>query len=444
MKKLLYSKGSFIIMIGAWLLLLWCRTFTGLINGCSDTSIFSVIGTSVGIVVLMLIFELLILYWKIDKDTFFTDEIISETECINENIEDEESYDLDDVFRVINASNWLSNSLCIVLAIAGFCLFSMSTAEYSDWIDLFGDRTYMTIGSWDINKKYLFDVFVILVFPIWTTSIIRKLRDTGFSIGSVASAVTQTMVLSLIGFALYMKLPNIWLIEMAFLNTIALIIAVKVYAWNFIRKKRNVLAFLIGYVVFWGLLLSMFHYGGQTLTEFLTGNTYFNESLAYSYISNVKVILQNASIIGQSSVLIHNPYVLQFMMGRTNPLLTALFYGGWVPAIAVILLEIVFIVAAAAVLFRNKRKDGLDVAFMIAWLSLAIRVVAGILYSFGVPLPILLPFTGTVGIAADSMSIALILFCCLIRKIDAWLETIEGEDWDDDDWEDDEDEEDID
>ena len=49
-------------------------------------------------------------------------------------------------------------------------------------------------------------------------------------------------------------------------------------------------------------------------------------------------------------------------------------------------------------------KDGRDIMLCMAWVSLAIRVVAGTLYSFGVPIPILLPFTGKVGIIADTMS----------------------------------------
>jgi uncharacterized MAPEG superfamily protein len=126
------------------------------------------------------------------------------------------------------------------------------------------------------------------------------------------------------------------------------------------------------------------------------------------------------------------------MEGRANPLLTALVYGGWLPAIAMIVLEFIFIAAAAAVLMKHKRKDGMDVILCMAWLSLAIRVVAGILYSFGVPLPINLPFTSKIGLIADSMALGLLITGCFTRKADAWLDRVLYN-WDDED--DDEDDE---
>jgi hypothetical protein len=239
-----------------------------------------------------------------------------------------------------------------------------------------------------------------------------------------------------------MQYPGIWRVEMAVMNFAALLVAVRSYIWKHVRKKRNVIALLTGYLLFLLLLLLIFYHSGQTLTGYLVGNINFDESVPYSYSSNVKAILQGASLVGPNTALSDNSYVLDFMEGRSNPLLTALVYGGWLPAIAMIVLEFIFIAAAAAVLIQHKRKDGMDVILCMAWMSLAIRVVAGILYSFGVPLPILLPFTGKIGLIADSMALGLLITGCITRKADAWLDRFLDHvlhNWDDE--EDDEDDE---
>lgn len=114
-------------------------------------------------------------------------------------------------------------------------------------------------------------------------------------------------------------------------------------------------------------------------------------------------------------------------------MLAALFYGGWCSAIALIIVEIIFVMAAAAVLTRSKRKDGRDIMLCMAWVSLAIRVVAGTLYSFGVPIPILLPFTGKVGIIADTMSMGLLIVSCMVNKSNAWFALDEEDEYEEDD-----------
>ena len=52
----------------------------------------------------------------------------------------------------------LGTSLCVVLVLAFFCMFSYATADWKKWIDLFNDSTYMRIGCWNINKKSIFDI----------------------------------------------------------------------------------------------------------------------------------------------------------------------------------------------------------------------------------------------------------------------------------------------
>lgn len=338
----------------------------------------------------------------------------------------------DRIHEESNAQNpALKRSLLVVMILVAFCLFSFASAEWNGWIDLFSDRTYMEIGFCTFNKKYIFDVLMIVLFPLWTTFIIRKIAESRCAAGAVMSGAVQILTLTLLVFLLYMRLPNIWLLEMAFINSLTLVIAVKAYLWRNASRKGNVVALLIGYILFWVLLMSMFTYSGQTIAEFMGIQNLSDASIPSSYVSNVRTIMREAAFVGQSSSLLENPYVAEFMMERTNPIIGALFYGGWSAAILLVLVSIVFVLTAGAILIHNKRRDGRDVMLCIAWAALVVRLVAGTLYSFGIPITIVPLFTGNVGIRMDSMCMSLLLLSCLHNKWDAWLEEMVDEICDD-------------
>lgn len=77
-----------------------------------------------------------------------------------------------------------------------------------------------------------------------------------------------------------------------------------------------------------------------------------------------------------------------------------LFYLGWLPAILLMVVEVVFMISTAGVTIQNQQCDGRDIVLQAIWIGLLLRVSGGILYSFGVPIPILLPFTGSVVVIA--------------------------------------------
>lgn len=404
-------------MLVTWLFLIWMRTFTGIVNGDSEISVFGVLRTSA-----LTLFVTFICGWNMyvwdDEIKFFYKERNGSQG------------------RTVIQSPGLRKSMLVVLALAVVCLFSFASIGWGGCIDLFSDSNDIAFGWWTINKKYIYDVLILVVFPVWSTFIIRKISESRCSVGAVASGLIQILALTMMEFLLYMGFSNIWLAEMAFMNTLTLILAVRGYLWKNIPKKGNAIALIIGYALFWFMLLLRSTYNGQILAGFLGGQNVFDPLIPGSYISNVNKILKNASFAGPSLFLIKDPYVLDFMRGRNNPLLAALFYGGWCSAITLIIVEIIFVMAAAAVLTHNKRKDGRDIMFCMAWVSLMIRVAAGTLYSFGVPIPILLPFTGKVGIIADSMSMGLLIVSYMANKFNTWFE-ITGEeiseDWDEED-----------
>lgn len=61
-----------------------------------------------------------------------------------------------------------------------------------------------------------------------------------------------------------------------------------------------------------------------------------------------------------------------------------------------------------------------------------IRVAAGLLYSFGVPTPIMLPFSGTTGIITDPICMGMLPMGYANKKFNIWCEIWEEdfpEDW---------------
>jgi hypothetical protein len=283
----------------------------------------------------------------------------------------------------------------------------------------------MTIAFLTINKKYAYDVIMMIIFPLWSAYILKKIRKSSFSGWAVFSGGVQILVLTLIECMLYMESSNIWRVELAFVNIITLILGYRIYIWDKVQKKGNAVVLLIGYGLFWGLLLSMFHYSGESAVEYMAGVLRWDFSSPDSYISNVKTLVENAAYIGQSNNLLMDSYILDFLYESPNPIMSALFHGGWIAAIAVIVLEIVFAAAAGVLVLRKGKKQRMfDIVLYIAWLSLAIRVVAGILYTFGVPIPILLPFTSTVGIRMDSMAMGILILGYLIETLQGFFNKV--------------------
>lgn len=471
-RKVLKSKWSLVVMLSTMLLLIWSRTFIGIANGCETTAL-EILGHCTLTIFLTFMWGCSLYAWDDEIGFFYKDDEegtylpVSKKEDFNATITDEatsgeteaeegsdisgESEDLDEeesdapessFMRLLESetyhqkpvhSSGLRNSLCVVLALAVICLLSFALSDWTDWLNLFSDSKYMQIGWLYINKKYIYDVLAVIIFPIWTTFIIRKVKESEFTTGAVLSGIMQILTLTLIGFLLYMRKPNIWLIEMAVLNVITLILAVHGYAWKNIRKKGNAIALLIMYSLLWISLISVFHYSGQSFTSFMG---FTDTPQATSYFSNIHKIAGNASFIGQSSTLLNDPYVISFMKDSHDLIPGVLFYGGWLPTILLVFVEVIFIVALAGVLVQAREHDGRDVMLGMIWVGFLIRVIAGLMYSFGLPTAILLPFSGTTGTITDSVCMGVLLMGYLNRKLNLWCGLYEFCDLYEDDFED--------
>ncbi|HIV22448.1 MAG TPA: hypothetical protein IAC80_00775, partial [Candidatus Merdiplasma excrementigallinarum] len=61
------------------------------------------------------------------------------------------------------------------------------------------------------------------------------------------------------------------------------------------------------------------------------------------------------------------------------------------------------------------------------WGGFFLRVIIGFLYSFGVPIPILLPFAGKTGIVTDSICMGMLLLGFVNKKWNDWCDCLEND-----------------
>jgi len=415
------NKWCMAIMIATWLLFIWVRTFTGITGSSAVMPDWDILGLSIVTVVCTFLLGLTIIFSDDKNDFFYENNEVSVEDLYDPEDKEITEEDLEFMRRLVdiyydkpNAQfQALRKSLLAVVILAAFFLFSFISAKWSGWIDLFRDSTYMVI-----------DVLMIVLFPLWATFLIRKIAESRCAAGVVILGTVQILMLTLLGFFLCMQLGNIWLIKLEFINCLTLILAVKEYLWNQIDKKKNAIVMLIGYVLFWVLLLSMLTHSGQTVAEFLGIENPSDLYSPGSYVSIVWTIMKEAAFVGKNFALLRNPYVIDLIITSTNPIIRALLYSGWLAAILFVLVSIIFVFTAWVTLIRGKRRDGRDVMLCMAWAVLVIRLVAGTLYSFGIPIYILPLFAGNFGIKMDSMCMTLLILGCTHDKVNRWVEGI--------------------
>ena len=352
-------KISVLLSIVCWLTFIWLRTFTYMASYDEGTGAYS-----------FLIFAVIILlgtffYWSLlkpaENGSWFSILFDDEPE---EYIEEMPSGD---------GKRWciLRKSMLAMGSLAFLCLLSFVFEMWTD-ITVFTDSTHITIGFLNINKKYMFDPILFIVFPLWTQMIFRGIREEYYSMKAVISGVMQLLMLSLISYLLFMKLPNIWLIELAAIEIITVIVAVRKYAWSCCNKKGNVLALIGLYIFFWGALLVVFYRTGMSFDQYSYGKDW------RVYQNNIKQIITGASAFGCSSELISNSTVTAFLADRNNYFLAGLYYGGWVVGVAIVIVLLLFLIASYRLLGKNIVFNRNYLVYKAAWWTLAMRVICGI------------------------------------------------------------------
>ena len=395
-------KISVLLSVVCWLTFIWIRTFTYMASYDEETGAYS-----------FLIFAVITLlgtffYWSLVKP--------KENGSWFSILFDDELEDYIEEMPVGDGKRWciLKKSMLAVGILAFLCLMAFAFEMWTDII-VFTDSTYITIGFLDINKKYMFDPILFIVFPLWMQTIFRGIREECYSMKAVISGVMQLLMLSLISYLLFMKLPNIWLIELAAIEIITVIIAVRKYVWSCYittcNKIGNVVALIGLYIFFWCVLLAVFYRTGMSFGQYSYGKDWG------VYQNNIKQIITGASAFGCSSELISNSTVTAFLADRNNYFLAGLYYGGWVVGVAIVIVLLLFLIASYRLLGKNVVFNRNYLVYKAAWWTLAMRVIWGIPYSIGVlPMPIALPFAGRIGFYMDTIALGLLIWSVIESK----------------------------
>lgn len=387
-----------VLSVVCWLTFIWLRTFTYMTGYDEKT------GAYVFLIAATITLLGTFFYWSLFKP--------EENGSWFSILFDDEPEDYIEETPVGNVKRWciLRKSMFAVGILAFLCLLAFAFEMWTD-ITVFTDSTYITIGFLDINKKYMFDPILFIVFPLWTQTVFRGIREECYSTKAVLSGSVQLLMLSLISYLLFMKLPNIWLIELAAIEIIIVVAAVRKYVWCCCKKKSNVAALIGLYVVFWCDLLAVFYHAGMTPDQYLYGMDWS------VYQNNVRQVVAGASVFGCSSELIYNSEVIAFLADRNNYFLAGLYYGGWVVGVAIVTALLLFLVMSYRLLSQNAVFNRNYLVYKAAWWTLAMRVVLGIPYSLGIlPMPISLPFAGRIGFYMDTIALGLLIWSAIESK----------------------------
>lgn len=415
-KNKLGYKTAVVVSIVAWFIFVWMHTFTFLTCYEESTGIYRFFWIAIFTMIATLFYWFYLkpdnessIFWSLFEEDF------DDLDDLYGDIDDElQKEKINEVNHDVKKWSTLRKSMFFVGGLAFIYLLAFALEMWTD-ITIFTDSKYINIGFLVINKKYMFDPILFIIVPIWTQVIFRGMREEKYIWKSVVSGCVQILMITLMSYLLFMKLPNVWLIELAIIETIEVIASVIKYSWKTVKRKGNVIALIGIYVVFWCVLLAIFHYPGQTITQY----TYGNDWVAYK--ENVSELLAGASAFGSSPVLAHNPLVHEFLTDRNNYLLVALYYRGSVAAGFVVILLILFLITTRRMLGKHAKYNWNYLVYNAAWWSLAVRVIMGIPYSFGLlAIPISLPFAGKIGIYMDTIALGLLVWSVIEgRQIDA-------------------------
>jgi len=395
------NKRMPVMGIAIWLILIWLHTFVRIVSYENSKGKMGYMLSAIIAVVVTLFY-----YWCIVggidaiEDTFD----ISISRCMT-----------------ITGTIWLAMIIALVLEM--FC-------------DGFSLYSYTSIYLWilKIPKKYIFDVYAIIIFPLFMELIFKSMSDEKLSKKTLTLGCMQILGITIIGYLIFCAMNNIWTVELLLLNVTTIICA----AYKYIgasgkMRKGNLAAVLIFYVLACIILLGMSKNSGENIYEYMyAGN--WNE-----YKANVNLLINNAVLGGMSPNLKDSGVIHEFLYNRSNYIHQALYYGGWIVAATIVIIILAFVVILVKMLdIRKYYIQKHYLVYMAALWTLLIRSIMGIMYSFAlVPYPTALPFAGTTGLITDSMAFALLIICsfqnykldrilnCTVVSVDFYLEQLD-------------------
>lgn len=297
-------------------------------------------------------------------------------------------------------------SCVIYTAITGvFMLIAVLLELGTDWFSIYGQEDFI-IGWLEIPKKYVYDVWAIVCFPINVNAVFRVMKKENFRFSSIFNGCIVIVGMSVEGILLFRPLANVWLVDLAIINVATVAFAVWKYAIPDIKvHKGNAIAGILLYVIFRACLLPLQcnNWGGGIASVLYSGN-WSDVKPIYSEI------ISNASFFGTSDYLKNSPLLHTWLANWNKPVLQLLYYGGWIAVFGLLFIIAVLIFLLVKILgIKNGRIHKNWLIYATAVAMLADRAVLGTLYGFGVPIPVALPFLGKTGIM-DTMAFTIILF----------------------------------
>lgn len=263
-------------------------------------------------------------------------------------------------------------------------------------------------------KKYLFDLVIIIFFPVSVASILN-FAGIRHNVPAKITGILEILLLNIMGYFLFYGLGYIWLVNMAVLNIITVSAALHHMQVFANRMNGDRIACVILCLLLHIILLAVMKKGGVDLCSSLYQGDWDN------YQGCVRKLMEGADFWGQSHELRLMSRVQEVLLcGHGNFIHSLLYYFGW-SSVVIYLLTLAAFVGCLRSLLRpvREREDLFCVVYQTAFWNLMLRIVLGVLYSFAiVPFPIALPFAGKVGLVADACCVALLVYHRLGGVID--------------------------
>ena len=312
----------------------------------------------------------------------------------------------------------------VVIAVSIFML--LVTAEVSNEVISVSNSRILDLGLFKIQKKWLFDPYVIIVFPAFVGSVLNGLKKNDTTKNRIM-AVAAIALLNISSVLIFSQMASIYLVEMAVLNFFTVDMAVILWdtekmlealdydededssVWDEDYEEHESLNWLwvtLFYYIFWTFLLMSTMSTSETLTEYMySGNWSLRKQ-------NISMLMENTGT-WYASYNPSNMYTIrQFMAENNNVIHSLLYYAGWGGMAVYGGLLVGFIALMGRFVgFGYYLHKPHYLIYQAAFLNLLIRAVCGILYGFGIlPIPVSLPFGGSVAVVMDAVCVALLLY----------------------------------
>lgn len=287
----------------------------------------------------------------------------------------------------------------------GICLVMLAALILELGSGISGFSVYsgkdLIIWKIDIPKKYLFDIYAVILFPLWTEGVFRAAIDEKRKPEAVGAGFLQIVSLTLAGYLFFSRLSNVWIMDLATVSIVMVSFGIYKYLWKkrYFGKKKSIAA-ISAYTALWLGILASRYEGEKNLKEYFRGTTW------KEYVTHVRE-LQKGALSGQFS-----EEITGWIRYQQDYLLQLLFHREGLMLLTIVVLLLAFLILILIFLnFESFRRHKGFLAYLAGAWVLCVRVVMGTLHFLGVPYPEMLPFAGDLNVVMDSMILGLLMRC---------------------------------